>query len=307
MAVIRERDGERRITLGATTLVGRSSRCTVTLDSAEVSGQHAAFYFGERGWVLRDLGSRNGSFVDGVPAPAGERVPLAAGAELRFADAVWIFEADGPPVAAAVGPDGRRIFAMDGLLPLPDPVEPRVTVFASRAGRWIAEQADVPRYVEDGDDVEIDGIRWRLELPPPMQTAGTATTPEAGATPFSVATVRSARFAVSRDEETIQLTLIFARGALEVPQRAHHTLLRALAQARVDDRGVAPAEQGWLYTEQACAAAGVDPERLYVDVYRARKQLAALGLADAADLVERRAATRQLRLGVPRVEVVALR
>lgn len=83
-------------------------------------------------------------------------------------------------------------------------------------------------------------------------------------------------------------------------------MLRALAQARVDDAGVAPAEQGWLYTERASAAADVDPERLYVDVYRARIQLAALGLADAGDFIERRAATRQLRLGVW-VEVVPLR
>lgn len=306
MAVLRQRDTARRVTLGASTLVGRSSQCTVRLASSEVSGQHAALYFGERGWALRDLGSRNGTFVEGVPAPVGERLAVAAGATLRFADEVWVLESDGPPVATAVGPDGRRATAVDGLLPLPDPVDPVVTVFASRAGRWIAERDDAPSFVEDGAAVVIDGAAWVLELPPSVGGGGTMTTPEAGARPWSLATVRSARVAVSRDEETIALTLLFARGALKVPQRAHHGLLRVLAQARADDAGAAPAEQGWMYTEAVCAAAAVEPERLYVDVYRARKQLAALGLPDAADLIERRAATRQIRLGIARVQVVPL-
>jgi hypothetical protein len=43
-----------------------------------------------------------------------------------------------------------------------------------------------------------------------------------------------------------------------------------------------------------------------VEIYRARKQLAALGIQGAAGLVERRPGTREIRIGVFDVEVVKL-
>ena len=42
-----------------------------------------------------------------------------------------------------------------------------------------------------------------------------------------------------------------------------------------------------MYADDLCRATGINAERLYVEVYRARKQLAALGVGDAAGLFER--------------------
>ena len=50
----------------------------------------------------------------------------------------------------------------------------------------------------------------------------------------------------------------------------------------------------------------MDDNHLNISIYRARAQLAKLGVVDAAALIERRTGTRQLRLGVDRIDVVTL-
>src|SRR6185295_2573336 len=61
-------------------LVGRSPRAALQLDSSFVSSQHATIRWVGDGWELKDLGSRNGTAVDGAPVPAGQAVRLHAGA-----------------------------------------------------------------------------------------------------------------------------------------------------------------------------------------------------------------------------------
>jgi len=51
---------------------------------------------------------------------------------------------------------------------------------------------------------------------------------------------------------------------------------------------------------------GLEPNVLNVQIFRARKQLAAAGFEDAAQLVERRPGARQLRLGTGRLRVRTL-
>jgi hypothetical protein len=104
----------------------------------------------------------------------------------------------------------------------------------------------------------------------------------------------------------VQTTLSFADGDLVVPPRAAHLLLLHLARERLSDlaNGLADAEQGWVYAEVLADALGMDPQRINVEVYRARRQLTRLGIGGAAELFERRPQTRQIRLGIPRVVVL---
>lgn len=70
-------------------LVGRSPHCDITLPEPEVSRQHAVVYR-ERGrtWVT-DLGSSNGTTVDGVAVDTA--TPLRPGARVTFGPASFMF------------------------------------------------------------------------------------------------------------------------------------------------------------------------------------------------------------------------
>jgi len=50
--------------LESSTLVGRRSGCTVVLDDPSVSAEHAELERTGDGWLLHDLGSTNGTFVN---------------------------------------------------------------------------------------------------------------------------------------------------------------------------------------------------------------------------------------------------
>lgn len=67
-------DGERTLELGNQLLavtIGRSSRVEVQLEDQQVSRRHAQLAWDGQAWVIRDLGSRNGTRVGAVHAGAG--------------------------------------------------------------------------------------------------------------------------------------------------------------------------------------------------------------------------------------------
>jgi len=70
-------------------IVGRNAACKVVLDDGKVSAVHAEFVATEEGVRVRDLGSRNGTFVGGVRI--GE-IYLLAGTKLRIGESEVLFE-----------------------------------------------------------------------------------------------------------------------------------------------------------------------------------------------------------------------
>lgn len=306
MARLRNESSGRTVTLGAATLIGRSSACTLALDGARASGRHATLIWGEGGWALRDLGSRNGTTVDGAQLASGGRVAVSAGARVAFAGDVWVLVDDGPPVAVAVAADGQRRRAADGLLALPDEDDPEVTVYAAARGRWVAEQDGEPQWVSDGDAVSAGGRRWALELPPSTPGGGTQVTAGVEGGARSLEAMTRLTLALSRDEETVEVSVAFLGAPVALPPRSFGYLLVVLARARARDAAEPEAEQGWMYAEEVCREVGIDKRRLNVEVHRFRKMLAEMGVEGAAGVFERRPHTRQIRLGVGCAEVVPL-
>jgi transcriptional regulator with AAA-type ATPase domain len=77
-------------------IVGRGDDCDVVMDSAETSRRHAEIRREGPIWIVRDLGSRNGTFVNGQRVSAG---PLSLRDVLRFGDWIGVVlpAADGGP------------------------------------------------------------------------------------------------------------------------------------------------------------------------------------------------------------------
>jgi pSer/pThr/pTyr-binding forkhead associated (FHA) protein len=65
--------------------VGRLSTCEVVLDDGSVSRVHAEVVGTRRGWVLRDLGSRNGTFLNGARVRHVDE-PIREGDILQFGE-----------------------------------------------------------------------------------------------------------------------------------------------------------------------------------------------------------------------------
>ena len=91
---------------GAST-VGRDAACRVTVEGPGVSGKHCRLRWDGRTWTVEDLGSRNGTAVNGVPVIPAEPVPVGPGDVLTLAGKHHFTLAYGRPGA----PKGPRLLA----------------------------------------------------------------------------------------------------------------------------------------------------------------------------------------------------
>lgn len=79
--------------LGRRILVGRAASADVRIDDPRVSRLHARIEMRDDGVYVEDLGSRNGTFVDGEPVVTSRQ--LATGDEIMLGTASIIFRGVG--------------------------------------------------------------------------------------------------------------------------------------------------------------------------------------------------------------------
>ncbi|WP_437535634.1 FHA domain-containing protein [Sorangium sp. So ce726] len=306
MGVLKHRATGRCVTLAARSIVGRAEGCAVRLASRRASGEHAVLFWDGDRWSTRDLGSRNGTTVDGRRIAITERVDVAPSAEFCFGDDTerWTLEDAGPPAASARAMATGEVRTADhGLLVLPDAADPRATLFEDRDGRWLIEIDGDVRSAVDHERVEAEGA-WILRIPPPAHGGALPTTHAVDSVKLMNDTML--RFEVSRDQEHVALSIVRGGQRTSLDERTHHELLLVLARARLRDKecGAPPAEQGWVYVDDLLGMLKLDLKHLNVKLFRARQQLARAGLIGAGVLVERRQTTRQIRLGTAAIEIV---
>jgi hypothetical protein len=296
----------RLVPLATRSLIGRSPACLAFVDDLRASAEHAVISWTGEHWEVRDLGSLNGTWLDGRRLTAGERVMIGRDATLGLGapDAAWILVDDhaaGPSARNAA--TGEIIHASAGLLALPSTDDPRATVFWNAEAGWRIELQGEVSAVEDRACVNVDHVVWTLFLPPRLGPV--PDTLEARGEALELTAI-SLGFAPSMDEEHVDVLVRTADGrTLPVPTRSNHYMLLTLARARLEDaeNGIAIADQGWIYASAFAEMLQYSPERLNIEIFRARALFAKLGFVDATQLIERRASTRQLRIGVARLDV----
>jgi hypothetical protein len=303
MAILREKDSEREALLEPRTVVGRAPSCSIVLDDLGVSGEHARIQWTGHHWEIRDLASRNGTAINGVTAEVGVNVPIAEGDQLAFGSTrqIWQLSDASPPSATARRMAGGEVrSAQDGLLVLPSAERIAATVFQDLEGQWRLEDEGESRPVEDFQVLTVDGEPWILQLPAPSDPTVRVPGPVLKLPDLSL------RFRVSRDEEHVEVRVVAGTETRAMPQRRYHYMLLTLARERLTDMNnphLDPDDQGWMHAEDLCRMLGTDDNHLNVDIYRARKELAALGVQGATGVIERRRTSRQLRIGTSHLVV----
>lgn len=279
--------------------IGRHPDNHLVVHQDQVSRHQSVLSWNGSQWVMRDLGSRNGSWVNGVRMPTAGQQAVFAGARISVAPpAEWVLEDDGPPQPMAIeAGSGQVCVGADLVLGFPDPDDPVAVIVRGQSG-WMLEETGCAQEVADGDRVEVAGKQWRLSLP---NWAG-ATLSGPWAYPLSLT------FFVSRDEEHVQIEVGSPSQTTRVRNRVHHYTLLLLARQRLADieAGVAPVEQGWMAQSDLERMLRLDRNVVYQHLYRARRELAGLVEGSDVEVIERRHDAGQLRIGFDHLSIGSL-
>src|SRR6266567_7149386 len=76
---------------GAAVSIGRASECTLPIKDRYLSRKHAELVVVDGAWVLKDCGSANGTYLNGVRVDRDR--PLKTGDRIRLGDTEIVFEA----------------------------------------------------------------------------------------------------------------------------------------------------------------------------------------------------------------------
>jgi pSer/pThr/pTyr-binding forkhead associated (FHA) protein len=297
--------------LPAYTRVGREGDNDVLLLSPWVSVSHACICWTESArWEVRDLGSRNGTFVNGVRLRERERRVLHRGDRIAFGDLEHQFRLDAddaPSACARHSSTGRIVWSEHQMLTLQGVDGKQADIYENSEGDWIAEVNGEPTPVDDGSSLQLATDIWVLSLPrvilPTLDNA--RATLESHLQPLGGIEIR---IAVSGDQEYIVLTALRSGQEVWRSDRAHNDLLLALARARLADQNkpaLKEGEHGWVHAEILCKELGFsDIGRLNVGIYRARTEFARAGIPSAPCIIERRRGTGQLRIGTGALRIL---
>ncbi|WP_226663585.1 FHA domain-containing protein [Microbulbifer aggregans] len=309
MACLQHPDRDQPVFLMAHHTIGRRQGATDTrITLPEISGIHAAIQWTGSHWVIRDL-SRNGTWVNGQQLIPAKNQQLNLGDKISFGrsnNPVWKVENLNPPENLLIDINTGEAQPLESYHLLPDEHEPLASLhFNPINGVWVFELLEGPengetaRVVTHKSRVDCAHNSWELFLGNSQSTTTELSTQNLCVSDFRL------RFTVSHHEEHIQLQLTQGDMTLDLAARTHNYLLLYLARARAKDiqRGVNPADQGWVAIDLATRELGITVNHLNTQIFRARKQIAD-SLPDAIDtshLVERRA--YEMRLGCSHLDV----
>lgn len=296
MAKLSPYGSEHAVPLAASTLVGSSPLALIRLDGEGVSEVHALIRWEGHAWTVKDLGSRNGTFVDGSRLEPGVSTPIYEPEELSFggAECRWTLVEDEPPgVLAQNLRTGELVCAREGMLALPDTEEPTAVALSQRSGAWSLEQGGAVRELREESEVIVVGAEpWRIY---PALAQPTTTFGEGGWRLEYVTLV----IAGEADSPNVRCCFVDNGGIRrELPHRpTPYRLLSLLGRAMLEDEGRGAPDRGWRHRDFVLSELDANSGTLDTWVFWCRKGASGIGITDGALLIER---THQgfLRLGL---------
>jgi hypothetical protein len=304
MALIKNIRTQQSLTVEPELMIGRSSTCRLRVEERYISSCHAMVRWTGSNWQVKDLGSRNGTFVNGTRLDASVCRDLMQGDQISFGhvDERWELLDSAAPHPMLIPEDGgdpvQLICMVTGI---PDAEAPKATAFRDRDGLWkIEDEQGAIKALRQGQSIELVGRSWRFSSP---DAVGSTEAVLADAPPPVQLTFR-----VSLDEEHVELLVVRGERILELGARSHNYLLLQLARARMRDErdGISDTSAGWVYREDLERALAADAARLNIDVFRIREHFSKFGLHDCLTIIERRPRTGQLRIGTGKLQIVNL-
>ncbi len=302
MALLRDTTGM-ETALRTRHLIGRSRSMHTVISEPEVSGQHAALSWVGHHWVVRDLGSRNGTLVNDTRIETGVDVALKRGDTLSFGGSrhALTLSCEAPPSPFAICA-GEQAMGEGQHLALPSGDDPVALIHFEPEIGWTLSMDEENRGVQDGETVVVQDRTWTLALPETL-----APTADIGGRPTLLNQV-ALELSVSPDEEFVAVRVVLPESTHTLPARAHHYILLVLARLRVRDQqaGDSPQQQGWIYNDRLQQMLKMSANRVNLCIFRLRREMEGLEILDAQELIQRRTTTQQLRLGVERITIQVL-
>ncbi len=100
--------------------IGRGEENDIVLNIAEISRTHSVLTRGEEGYLIKDLDSTNGTFVD--KKKVGEKYLLKPGDTIMLGEAIYLtYQADADPEETLIAPRPAEISAPDETAATPKP------------------------------------------------------------------------------------------------------------------------------------------------------------------------------------------
>lgn len=261
---------------------------------------HACLRWTGCAWELKDLASTNGTYHNGQRLSRHEPRTLSAGDWVAFGDGTlaWqVIDATAPSAMVIAVDSGVAEYPEDGVLALPSPVQPVVTLFANADGCWFIETAQGTERLVDQQVLEVGGRSWRFCAPAAFSATDFVARPEG---PLLLAQL-DVGLRVSGDEDHVEIILSRNGQQRLLKSRACHYLLLTLERQR-QRKGIAD-EWGWMETDDICRLLHIDEQQLSTDIFRLRQQFARAGVTDYANIIERRTRPSKIRIGSTRVSV----
>lgn len=295
MGSLRRLPNGKPVILTGNVMLGRAPGCDIVVTDAWVSSRHAALEWRNDEWVLRDLGSRNGTWTGTRRLPSGASVTLKAGDRfgLGSVDASWELVAASPPVASARNlQTGAQFYAQDGTISVPASDGSTVTLL---------EDAEENAWVRDGHRVNpsfpLLAGEWRYALSLP------------GVVDETIAQARlmlpkaHLTFFVSGDMEHVSLEVRDGEERAKLPARAPFWPVYVLAEERIRE-GDATDDAGWLSLDELGKRCGMDRRALDIYFGRVRAALSREAVGGSDVIVEARPGARRIGIPAARLSVV---